>query len=415
MRARHRISKLLLRHDLLWEGSTWTIAHERWLAEQRFAARGLRIAYEESLAAMYAVQARRVALDAAIAEEAAQEPWAGIVGRLCCLRGVSVLTAFGLAVEIGDWQRFDGRSIGAYLGLVPRESSSGERRSLGPSPRPATVTHGAFWSRPPGITAGRCAKAASWPVGVRASHPWYASAPKRRDGACTAAGLPSMPAANVPQWQPWPSLASWQAGVGAWRRWPTERPPPKGRRPGERDGPKREEHARSNYEQPFRPRSMLDKRRSRRPDGHADTQTRAYQADRASPPSPLRSPERLWSLSRSLQLIGEDQARPLDRSRSISVGLERQVGQAPPAGQHAPLGRAAIGLGPGTGGHAALGLSPVDDHAHVAALGVARFETVGEELLERLGHDDRLHLGARLLVCHLVPPRRLGGRARSSR
>jgi hypothetical protein len=187
MRARHRISKLLLRHDLLWEGSTWTIAHEPWLAEQRFAARGLRIAYEESLAAMYAVQARRVALDAAIAEEAAQEPWAGIVGRLCCLRGVSVLTAFGLAVEIGDWQRFDGRSIGAYLGLVPRESSSGERRSLGPSPRPATVTHGAFWSRPPGITAGRCAKAASWPVGVRASHPWYASAPKRRDGACTAA------------------------------------------------------------------------------------------------------------------------------------------------------------------------------------------------------------------------------------
>jgi transposase len=131
MRARHRISKLLLRHDLLWEGRAWTQAHERWLAEQRFAARGLRIAYEESLAAMYAVQARREALDAAIAEEAAREPWVGIVGRLCCLRGVSVLTAFGLAVEIGDWQRFDGRSIGAYLGLVPRESSSGERRSLG--------------------------------------------------------------------------------------------------------------------------------------------------------------------------------------------------------------------------------------------------------------------------------------------
>ena len=131
MRARHRISKLLLRHDLLWEGRAWTQAHERWLAEQRFAARGLRIAYEESLAAMYAVQARREALDAAIAEEAAREPWVGIVGRLCCLRGVSVLTAFGLAVEIGDRQRFDGRSIGAYLGLVPRESSSGERRSLG--------------------------------------------------------------------------------------------------------------------------------------------------------------------------------------------------------------------------------------------------------------------------------------------
>ena len=95
------------------------------LAGQRFEERGLQIAYEEAVAAMQAVRARREALDAAIAEEAAREPWAAIVGRLCCLRGVSVLTAFGLAAEIGDWRRFDGRSIGAYLGLVPSESSSG--------------------------------------------------------------------------------------------------------------------------------------------------------------------------------------------------------------------------------------------------------------------------------------------------
>jgi len=44
---------------------------------------------------------------------------------------VSTLTAFGLAVEIGDWHRFDGRTIGAYLGLVPTESSSGGSRSQG--------------------------------------------------------------------------------------------------------------------------------------------------------------------------------------------------------------------------------------------------------------------------------------------
>jgi transposase len=36
-----------------------------------------------------------------------------------------------LAVEIGDWQRLTGRSIGAYLGLVPTESSSGASRSQG--------------------------------------------------------------------------------------------------------------------------------------------------------------------------------------------------------------------------------------------------------------------------------------------
>jgi hypothetical protein len=34
-------------------------------------------------------------------------------------------TTFVLAVEIGNWQRLTGRSIGAYLMLVPSESSSG--------------------------------------------------------------------------------------------------------------------------------------------------------------------------------------------------------------------------------------------------------------------------------------------------
>jgi transposase len=131
MRARHRLSKLLLRQGLVWEGSAWTQAHERWLAAQRFEARGLQIAYEEAVAAMMGVRARREALDAAICEEAAKQPWAATVGRLACLRGVSTLTAFGLATEIGDWQRFDGRSIGAYLGLTPSESSSGERRRQG--------------------------------------------------------------------------------------------------------------------------------------------------------------------------------------------------------------------------------------------------------------------------------------------
>jgi transposase len=131
MRARHRLSKLLLRHGLVWDGSTWTQSHVRWLAQQRFSQRPLQLAYEEAVAAMLSVRARRDALDAAIVEEARRPEWALICGRLACLRGISTLTAFGLAVEIGDWQRFTGRSIGAYLGLVPSEDSSGQRRSQG--------------------------------------------------------------------------------------------------------------------------------------------------------------------------------------------------------------------------------------------------------------------------------------------
>lgn len=48
-----------------------------------------------------------------------------MVHRLGCLRGISTLTGFGLAVEIGDWQRFTGSTIGSYVGLVPSEYSSG--------------------------------------------------------------------------------------------------------------------------------------------------------------------------------------------------------------------------------------------------------------------------------------------------
>ncbi len=51
--------------------------------------------------------------------------------RLGCLRGVSTLTGFALAVEIGDWHRFTGNTIGSFVGLVPSEYSSGTSRVQG--------------------------------------------------------------------------------------------------------------------------------------------------------------------------------------------------------------------------------------------------------------------------------------------
>jgi transposase len=62
---------------------------------------------------------------------AADSVFTPVITRLGCLRGISTLTAFGLATEIGDWDRLSGRSIGAYLGLVPTEYSSGATRSQG--------------------------------------------------------------------------------------------------------------------------------------------------------------------------------------------------------------------------------------------------------------------------------------------
>ncbi|GAA3691128.1 transposase IS116/IS110/IS902 family protein [Lentzea atacamensis] len=110
---------------------------------------------------MLATHARRDRLVAAITGMAATPAFAPIVGRLGCLRGVSTLTGFGLATEIGDWHRFTGSSIGAYLGLTPAESSSGTDSARARSPRPATPTPAGCWSRPPGTTANALGPAAS--------------------------------------------------------------------------------------------------------------------------------------------------------------------------------------------------------------------------------------------------------------
>jgi transposase len=131
MRARHRLSKLLLRHGLVWDQSAWSAAHEAWLRDQRFDRVGAQLAFDEAFDAVLTVHARRNRLDTAIGEMAVTSAFAPVVRRLCCLRGVGTLTAFGLAVEIGDGRRFTGSSIGSYLGLVPTESSSGARRAQG--------------------------------------------------------------------------------------------------------------------------------------------------------------------------------------------------------------------------------------------------------------------------------------------
>lgn len=132
MSARHRISKLLLRQGIVYTGGkAWTVQHGLWLDRQKFDPAPLQLAYDASLGAMTAVLDRRDRLDAAINELAYNSQYTPVVRNLECLRGISTLTAFGLAVEIGDWQRFTGQSIGAYLGLVPSEHSSGQSRSQG--------------------------------------------------------------------------------------------------------------------------------------------------------------------------------------------------------------------------------------------------------------------------------------------
>jgi transposase len=132
MTARHRVSKMLLRQGIVYYGGqAWTGKHELWLRGQHFDNQALTLTYEAALDAMVTCVGRRDRLDEAITAMAVDSEFTPVVHRLGCLRGISTLTAFGLAVEIGDWHRLTGRSIGAYLGLVPCEYSSGDTRTQG--------------------------------------------------------------------------------------------------------------------------------------------------------------------------------------------------------------------------------------------------------------------------------------------
>lgn len=134
MRARHRMSKLLLRHDVRFDGTAapWTTHHRRWLAAVDLGDRGAQVTLMDYLGAIDALLIRRATLEATIDELIPASPWAQAIGRLRCLRGIDTLSAVGLCAEIGDWSRFArAGQVMSYLGLVPSEDSTGSARRQG--------------------------------------------------------------------------------------------------------------------------------------------------------------------------------------------------------------------------------------------------------------------------------------------
>jgi transposase len=132
MRDRHRLSKFCLRHGRLLPTSAWTVIRRKWLGEQRFQHPAEQLTFDTYLHALDLVDRRIEALERAIRETAEQGPWRELVARLRCLRGIDTLTALALVAEIGDFDRFrTAEELMAFVGLVPSERSSGERRRQG--------------------------------------------------------------------------------------------------------------------------------------------------------------------------------------------------------------------------------------------------------------------------------------------
>jgi transposase len=101
-------------------------------ARGQLASAATVVAFDADYDTVLATAARRDRLDRAIEALAADSEFTALVRRLGCLRGIGTLTGFALAVEIGDWHRFTGATIGSFVGLTPSEFSSGASRAQGP-------------------------------------------------------------------------------------------------------------------------------------------------------------------------------------------------------------------------------------------------------------------------------------------
>jgi transposase len=132
MRDRHRLSKFCLRNGLILPGRSWGVTRRKWLSQQSFEHPARQRAFETYCHSVDLLDARIEALEAEIREVAVEGPWASLVARLRCLRGIDTLSALSLAVEIGDFSRFRGaEKFMGFVGLVPSEHSSGEKRAQG--------------------------------------------------------------------------------------------------------------------------------------------------------------------------------------------------------------------------------------------------------------------------------------------
>jgi transposase len=134
MNARHRVSKMLLRHGRVYaKSTTWTAEHRRWLSTQQFDEPASSLVFADLIAAVDGLTSRKAAIALRLSELASDERWWPTVARLRAFRGIDTLTALSIHLELGaDWQRFEtAPALSAWLGLTPSLNQSGESSRQG--------------------------------------------------------------------------------------------------------------------------------------------------------------------------------------------------------------------------------------------------------------------------------------------
>jgi transposase len=132
-RSRHRLKGFLLRHGYRYQGkSSWSAAHERYLRELVLPHPAMKVILEEYLQGIAAAGERIARCEEAM--RVLLEKWrlAPAVRALMAMKGFQTVAAMILVSELGEVHRFTHpRQVMAYLGLVPTENTSSERRRQG--------------------------------------------------------------------------------------------------------------------------------------------------------------------------------------------------------------------------------------------------------------------------------------------
>lgn len=129
---KQQLGGFLLRHGLSRPGSNWTGLHLQWIRKLRFEYEPQQCVVEDGLHAVEEAMARSARLTDRIERLIRDSSVADLATALQALRGFRLVHSATVACEIGDMRRFvHPRKLMGFVGLVPSEHSSGERRRRG--------------------------------------------------------------------------------------------------------------------------------------------------------------------------------------------------------------------------------------------------------------------------------------------
>lgn len=133
-RKRKQLSSFLMRLGIRPPGKMkrWTVRYFQWLKAIKFEEVSRQIVITEYIYAVEQTQEKINRYNKAIEEAAAQITNQKLFKALQALKGIGLLTAATLIAEIGDISRFKSApQLMCFLGLIPREHSSGNTRHQG--------------------------------------------------------------------------------------------------------------------------------------------------------------------------------------------------------------------------------------------------------------------------------------------